>query len=509
MALPTRRRFLNNSLGVAAALSAGSALAAEAVPGERQSTPDASDAAPEPRAATRPSISSANDRINVAVIGCGGRGQYHIGELMSLSDHVNVVALCDPDAGQLEQQAQRVDEEMGALPKTYQDVRKLLEDKEVDAVTVATTNHWHALASIWAVQAGKDVFVEKPLSHNVVEGRRLVQYARKHDRVVLHGTQSRSMRSMRQAMQFIQDGHLGKINLARATCYKRRNAIGLTTGERPVPPGVDNDLYCGPAPLKAPRRKQFHYDWHWFWDYGNGDIGNQGVHQMDIAMWGLNKRELPTQVCSIGGRVGYEDDAETPNTQVSVLRYADGAEVIFEVRGLESKPVPGAKNGVANVFYGTEGTLVVHDYDDCVAYAPDGTKIEMPHYETGAAGNHFTSFIKAVRSRKLAFEAGECEAGHLSSAMCHLSNISYLLGTKQPFEAGRQAFGDDRAAYATLDRLESHLTARGLKLHESDYMIGADLTFDPKNERFTNNDAANRLLTREYRAPFLLPEPVA
>lgn len=510
MSFPTRRHFINSSLGVAAALTAGTVLAqdqkaAEAKPEEpkKDETPDE-----QPQQPKRPKPQGPDERLRVAVIGCGGRGGSHVSDLLNLFDHVNLVALCDPDASHLSEFAKRVEEETGEAPRTFQDVRKLLEEKDIDAVTIATPNHWHSLASIWAMQAGKDVYVEKPLSHNVLEGRRLVETARRTGRICLHGTQARSTRSMNQAMQFLHEGGIGKVHLARGLCYKNRGSIGNVEGEQKVPDSVDYDLWCGPAPKKPLQRSKLHYDWHWVWDYGNGDIGNQGVHQMDICLWGLNKRELAKRVQSVGGRFGYVDDGETPNTQVAVLDY-DDAQIIFEVRGLSSKPVPLAKAGVCNVFYGSNGTLVVNSYDDVVAYGSNGEKLEMPAYKGNADGNHMSLFVKACRSRKLEFEQGEAEVGHLSSALCHLANISYLLGTETPFSAQTKAFGDDRAAYATLARMEEHLATNGLKLEEINYLLGPSLDFDPKSERFTNNEAANKLLTREYRAPFVLPEQVA
>jgi predicted dehydrogenase len=508
MSLPTRRWFLNTSVGVAAAVSAGSALAADVK--EQQGK----------RATTGPTTRSTkkqakgdrlepSDRINMAVIGCGDRGQNHVESMLSLSDHINIVALCDPDESRVAAKAQHVEEESGYAPKIYTDIRKLLEDKDVQAVSIATPNHWHSLASIWAIQAGKDVFVEKPLSHNIMEGRRVVEFARKHNRVVLHGTQSRSSKQMHQAMRFLHEGGLGKVFLARGLCYKKRPSLGQVGSDQPIPSSVNYDLWCGPAPMTPLHRKSLHYDWHWFWETGNGDIGNQGVHQMDICAWGLNKTELPTRVQCIGGRLGYEDDGETPNTQVAVLNY-DDAEVIFEVRGLPSKPVPGAKAGVCNVFYGTEGTLVVNSYSDCTAYAPDGTKIKMPEYsDLSAPGNHFTQFIKSVRSRKLDYHNGDVLAGHVSSAMCHMANISYLLGEEVPFSAKKQAFGDDRAAYATLARLQEHLKDNKLTPEETEYMLGPALEFDATNEKFVGNDAANKMLSRDYREPFVVPDHVA
>ena len=299
MSLPTRRWFLNTSVGVAAAMSAGSALAAD-VKEQQQGKP----------ATTGPTTRSTkkqqskgdplekSDKLNMAVIGCGDRGQNHVESMLSLSDHINIVALCDPDQSRVAAKAQHIEEESGFAPKTYTDIRKLLEDKDVQAVSIATPNHWHSLASIWAIQAGKDVYVEKPLSHNITEGRRVVEFARKHNRVVLHGTQSRSSKQMHQAMRFIHEGGLGKVFLARGLCYKKRPSIGQVGSDQPIPTSVNYDLWCGPAPKAPLHRKSLHYDWHWFWDTGNGDIGNQGVHQMDICAWGLNKTHAAQRASS-------------------------------------------------------------------------------------------------------------------------------------------------------------------------------------------------------------------
>jgi hypothetical protein len=317
-------------------------------------------------------------------------------------------------------------------------------------------------------------------------------------------------------MQFLHDGGLGKVFLARGLCYKQRDSIGLCGADQPIPKGLDYNLWCGPASDAPPHRntKKFgpiHYEWHWFWEYGNGDIGNQGVHQMDIAAWGLNLQEAPTQIQCIGGRLGYKDDGQTPNTQVALFKCPDGAEVIFEVRGLPSvSPLPSMpKEGVCNIFYGTEGMMVCSaSYGKVKVTAPDGSPIEMPAYDTGAGGNHFAQFVRAIKSRKLDYAAGEAAAGHVSATMCHMANISYRTGTVAPFNRETGAFGDDKAALATVQRLEQHLQHNKVKLEETNYMVGSALTFDPKTERFTNNEAANKYLTREYRSPFVVPDHV-
>jgi predicted dehydrogenase len=399
-----------------------------------------------------------------------------------------------------------IEKGQGHAPKFEQDFRKLLDDKTIDIISIATPNHWHSLMAVWAIQAGKDVYVEKPVSHNISEGRRVVEAARRYNRICQAGTQCRSMTGTRAAMGFLRNGKLGKITLARGLCYKSRPSIGKVSGPQEPPSTMDYYLWCGPAPLKKPHHRSavfgaVHYDWHWFWDYGNGDLGNQGIHQMDVARWGLGKNELAKSVVSVGGRFGYVDDGETPNTQICVFDYGD-SELIFEVRGLPTKHLLGAR--VGNVFYGSKGYLVCPSYDSAVAYHPDGQIMEV--FKGG--DDHFGNFIKAVRSRKKEDLNGDILEGHLSSALCHLGNISYRLGIEQPFSKPAQAFGDDKSAYETLARMEEHLKEDKVPLDSTSYHIGRRLMFDAQAERFINDKEADALLTREYRSPFVVPEKV-
>src|SRR5437764_6365081 len=246
-----------------------------------------------------------------------------------------LVALCDVDSNVLENEVKRC-ENKGEKVKGYTDIRKLLEDNDVDVVTIATPNHWHSLAAFWAVQAGKDVYVEKPVSHNVSEGRRVVEASRKYDRIVQAGTQCRTNPGLQEAIAWLREGNLGKIIRARGLCYKRRASIGKVDGAQPIPPHIDYDLWCGPAPMEPLMRKNLHYDWHWVWPTGNGDIGNQGVHEMDLCRWFVGNTTLPDSVMSIGGRFGYDDDATTPNTLITYYDYKP-IPFIFEVRGLPSR----------------------------------------------------------------------------------------------------------------------------------------------------------------------------
>src|SRR5262245_3307 len=339
----TRRDFLHDSAALTAALAGARMLPAEEAEAKK---------------------SDANDQLNVAVIGVRGRGRDHVNGFAGKHNCV-ITTICDVDDDAAGPAIKSAEKAQGRAPQFVKDLRKVLDDKSINIVSIATPNHWHALAAIWALQAGKDVYVEKPVSHNVSEGRRIVEAARKYNRICQTGTQSRSMAGMRQSIEFIQSGKLGKIKLARGLCYKLRPSIGKVDGEQPIPQTVDYDLWCGPAPMKPLMRKRLHYDWHWTWDYGNGDLGNQGIHEMDKARWGLGKTELPRSVVSVGGRFGYVDDGETANTQICVFDYGD-CELIFEVRGLPSKPLQGASIG--NIFYGSEGYLVCPSYDSGVAY---------------------------------------------------------------------------------------------------------------------------------------------
>ncbi len=477
-----RREFLQNTSAFTSLLAAG---------------PIASAVAEEKKAEKK---AAANDRLRVAVVGVNGRGMAHVGGFNN-ANSCEIVTICDCDEAVIGKAMKAVEGKHGQAPKFEQDIRKVVEDKNIDIISIATPNHWHALAAIWAMQNGKDVYVEKPVSHNVSEGRRIVEAARKYNRICQAGTQSRSGTGLREAMAFLHNGGLGKIKVARGLCYKPRGSIGKVTGAQPIPKSIDYDLWCGPAPKNPLMRQKLHYDWHWQWDFGNGDLGNQGIHEMDKARWGLGKNELPKSVVSLGGRFGYVDDGETANTQIAVFDYGD-CELIFEVRGLKTNDFMGAK--VGNIYYGTEGYMVVPNYSSATAYNLKNEKIKS----WGGGEDHFGNFIKAVRSRNYKDLNGEIEEGHLSSAMCHLANISYRLGSEQPFDKTRGAFGDDKEAFATLERMVDHLKDNSLKVEELNYRVGPKLALNPKTETFLDNKAANAMLTREYRKGFAVPAKI-
>jgi predicted dehydrogenase len=449
---------------------------------------------------------SPGDTLGALVVGFGGRGQSHISGMNALKDRgVRLNALCDVDEKILRGGVDAQDKK-GIKVTAYTDMRKAFEDKDIDLVCIATPNHWHALASIWAIQAGKDVYVEKPVSHNVWEGRQIVNAARKHKKIVQTGTQSRSSRAgIGEAVKWVQAGNLGKVLIARGTCYKPRASIGKSDGAQPIPAGIDFDLWCGPAPKDELRRKKLHYDWHWVWNYGNGDLGNQGIHQMDIARWFTGEMELSPRVWSAGGRLGYVDDGETANTQIVYHDYKK-APLIFEVRGLPS--AKGARNmdnfmgsSVGVIIHCEGGHVLVPNYTGATAFDKDGKEIKK---WTGSV-DHFANFLDAVRSRKIEDLHADILEGHLSSALCHTGNISYRLGQKAAPGEIREKIKGDRDAQATFDRMVDHLKANEVDVNVDKLTLGPVLTMDPKKETFSGNADASKMLTRDYRKPFVVP----
>ncbi len=479
-----RRRFLKTSL--AAGFGAGFAIGGTKSSGR---------------------ILGANDTIRIAVAGLNGRGGSHIDEFGKMAG-VEIAYLIDPDTRTYKKRLDQIAKLGGKAPATVQDVRKVLEDHSVDAVSVATPNHWHSLITIWACQAGKDVYVEKPCSHNVHEGRVAVEAARRYKRIVQHGTQSRSSRDWARAVEVIQSGQLGKLLVSRALCYKSRESIGQKPTATP-PEQVAFDLWLGPAPNQPYHANLVHYNWHWFWDFGNGDIGNQGVHQMDIARWmiaGANgsSATYPKSVQSLGGRFGYKDQGETPNTQISVMDFGD-TQLIFEVRGLKTAAYHGEK--VGNIAHLEAGDIVGSKF-----YPKDGSSpvavatLLKSEVKRGPGRDHFDNFIAAVRSRNTADLNADILEGHYSAALCHLANISYRLGAETTYDGASKAFGDDKDAHETLERMADHLKADSVPVDGLKYRVGPKLAFDAASESFTGDSQANALLTRAYRSPFVVPD---
>jgi len=440
-----RRQFLQDTAALAASISAIQATTARA----------ADETAPK----TNGKKVGPNDVVNVAVIGVKGRGMSHVDAFNDLEE-ARITTVCDVDRNVIGKAMKQVTAVNDSEPKFVQDLRRVLDDKDIDVVSIATPNHWHALAAIWAIQAGKDVYVEKPVSHNVSEGRRIVEAAEKYNRIVQAGTQCRSNKGIQDAVEFLRTGKLGKIYMAKGLCYKPRGSIGHKP-DGPVPEGVDYNLWLGPAPVRPFNPNRFHYEWHWNWDYGNGDLGNQGIHQMDLARWGIGKSEFPKTVISSGGRFGYSDDGQTPNTQLVVFEY-DDCELQFEVRGLVTNDE--AKVKIGDIFYGTEGMLAITSYTTWQSFFPAGRDKMEPGPGGSGGGDHYANFLQAVKSRDVKSLTGPIEEGHLSSAYCHLGNIAYRLGRK--------------------------------------------LHINPSTESFVNDSEADAMLTRDYRAPFVVPAKV-
>jgi predicted dehydrogenase len=445
----------------------------------------------------------ANDRINVAVIGIRGMGQTHIREYSQLKN-VQVAAICDVDKNLFEPRIKGLfTSHQLPRPKTYQDLRKLYEDKDIDAVSVVIPNHWHALASIWAIQSGKHVSVEKPCCHNFYEGQKLVEAAKKYKVVVQDGAEQRSNPSAQSAVDFLRKGKLGEVYMAKGVCYKWRDSIGsypdgpmradeafaiTRDGTRFGPPftkeylsGVDYDLWLGPAPSRPFNRNRFHYNWHWHWDYGNGDMGNQGVHEMDVARWGLGVK-LPMKISAIGGHMMFDDAQQTPNVLMALFEFssADGGGdkkkiLQFEVRPWMTNPegdhlgaseaqqnnyMTSSENVVGNIFYGSEGYML----KDVNRWRTFMGKQREPGESGEGIGNHYQNFVDAIRANDAGLLTSPIEEGFYSCALIHLANISYRLGRT--------------------------------------------IHFDPEKQTIINDKEATALLTREYREPYSIPKQV-
>jgi predicted dehydrogenase len=418
--------------------------------------------------------------VQIGIVGLGGRGRNHMdyyGEI----EHCRVAAVCDVNQAARERAVAGIQKTKNYKPAEFTDMRELFASKDIDAVSLPLPNHWHALSTIWACQAGKDVYVEKPASHNMFESRQMVEAARKYKRMVQVGSQSRSTPHKMKAIQLLKEGAIGKVFGARALCFRRRFSIGRTP-DQPVPPGVDWDKFLGPAQMKPFSLNKFDYNWHWFWDTGNGDIGNQGVHEMDIALWGLNRTDWPKQVTSTGGKFIWQDDQETPNMQHAAFVWGDG-EMSFDVRNLPTPPEALAPmrgpNYVGNIFFGDLGFLVLDGAGFQVFKSTAGNFVgargagaggreryekTVEEKDSGdAAVAHVRNFIEAVKSRDHTKLTAEIGIGARSAAFCHLANLAYRLG-------------------------------RPLKMDATG--------------RFIGDGEANAMQTRKYRAPYVVPERV-
>ena len=435
-------------------------------------------------------VRGANNDIRVAVAGINGRGGSHIKAFHNM-EGVRVVALCDVDRKVLERRANDF-RKRNETVDTYVDVRKLLDDKNIDVVSVATTNHWHSLITVWACQAGKDVYVEKPCSHNVFEGRQCVEAARKYKRMVQHGTQRRSGGHWK-TLRDIASGKRGKLLVVRGGNLNGRSSIGFKP-TKASPEHIDFNIWLGPAPKQPYHENLVHYNWHWFWDFGNGDIGNRGVHSIDLCRWTIPNATLPKSVISIGGRFVWKDQAETPNLQLAVFDFGQ-TKLIYEVSNLKTQN-------------GRPGTV----FDDGASVEPieitSPPDVKNPAAERGPGGEIFKNFIACVRSRKSKDLDAHILEGHYSSALCHLPNISYRLGEQVSFGNRPRELGDDEEVNKSFEWFVDTAKDNGVDLKKSTYCLGRKLQLDPKKEKFIGDPEADRLLTRRYRKPFVVPKKV-
>ena len=452
----------------------------------------------------------ANDDVRVGVVGFRSKGMQHI-EVFKKLKGVRVVALCDVDSEVMDKALKKHFSDGTPKPKTFTDVRKMLEDKEIDAICVATPNHWHAPITVWACQAGKDVYVEKPCSHTVWEGRQMIKAARKYNRIVQVGMQSRSDPGLKEVFQYINEGKLGDIQYVRGFYYNIRKSIGKVSGPQTPPPSVDYDLWLGPAPKAPLMRKELHYDWHWQWPYGNGELGNNGVHMLDIATWALGIHEFPSRVISLGGRFVIEDDAETPNTHVTYYDYKPYP-IVSEIYNLPRWTGDVAEDN----FYGHRHGVQVKCRDEFYVgyldggwvYDNDGKRVKQ--YVGDGGGSHHQNFIDAVRSRKADDLNAEVAKGHLSAGLCHLGNISHRIGVPAKGPKIKEAFSGIPLLADSTERFHESLLMNSADMLKTPRILGPWLTFDNASEKFTGEKAAeaNELLTYKYRAGFEIPEEV-
>jgi predicted dehydrogenase len=452
---------------------------------------------------------SASDAVRVAVVGVQRRGPQLVDWFRKVPG-VRVAALCDCDR-QFFAPVLRKLAEQDEKAATVVDFRRLLDDRRLDAVAIAAPNHWHALMAVWACQAGKDVYVEKPVSHTLIEGRRMIQAARRHKRIVQAGTQNRSCTGLQRALAWLREGHLGQVTLVRGFDYPKRESIGKTVGPQPVPDTCDYNLFQGPAPLAPLRRRRLHYDWHWFWATGDGDCGNRGVHTFDHIRWFLGQSGLPRRTISIAGRCGWDDDGETPNTQVTLFDY-EPVPVLWEMQTLPKRMRPPhlarTKGLVGSMIIECEGGYLGGYRSGGVAIDRSGTVVQRFKGDGGVT--HAANFVEALRQRKPGLLRADVREGHVSAALCHLANISYHVGRPAAPKTLRRAVQDNKLLADATARLLAHLAVNGIEPAKTPLTLGQWLTTDPATERFTGDAAelASRHRGRKYRPPFVLPEEV-
>lgn len=464
---------------------------------------------------------SPNDAVNVAVIGLGsttavggvgGRGHQLIGRLREIPG-AKIVSLCDADQEHLDRELEAA-RDHGETPSSCRDLREVLDDPGVDAVVIALPNHWHALATVWACQAGKDVYIEKPFSYDLWEGRQMVEAARTYGRMVQVGTQRRSSGFLSRVFDRLHGGELGDIRFAHALVYRPRESLGTVDTPTTPPSTVDYDLWCGPAPNEPLMRKQLHYEWHWFWDTGNGEMGNNGIHVIDAARWALGQDRTPPRAMSIGGRFAFDDCGETANTQVALLDF-EPAPLICEIRnvsaGRDAFSTGKFRDLNGGIVIDCEGGYFAGDSGGGAFYDRQGKKIEdLGEGDSPGALEqaHLSSFLDAVRSRKAGDLTAQPIEGHRSTACCHLANVSHRLGSQESPRAIREATSGNAELADAFERCRAYLGENGVDLDDTPATLGPWVTFDEEQGRFVGDfaDAANKLSRRAYRKPFEVPD---
>ena len=448
-----------------------------------------------------------NSQLRMAVIGFNGQGRSHI---RAYKDHL--VALCDTDLTVLGKAAESFEKDNGHKVDQVQDFRRILDRDDIDAISIATPNHLHSLITILAAQSGKDVYCEKPISHTVWEGRQVANAARRYNRIIQCGTQARSSRAIKEAVEFAQSGQLGKMLCVTGTCYKPRQSIGKLDKPLQIPSHIDYELWCGPAAKVDLYRPKLHYDWHWDYNTGNGDMGNQGIHQMDVARWFHGATTLSPRVVSFGGRLGYVDAGNSANTQVVLHDYPE-CPLIFETRGLPKskaaqrnwgRSMDNYKGSQIGVVIECENGYVVStaSYGEVRAYDNSGEQIKR--WRGGSS--HHENFLAAVKSRKPEDLNAESLEGHLSSALCHTGGVSHMVGEPRTAKEILDSVAKHERLRDSVERMLNHLRANEVNIDEPVVTAGAWLEMDPTTEQFTNNPAANDLVRREDRQPFVVPE---
>lgn len=504
MSKVSRRRFLEDSLFGIAALGAASAGLSAFSPAPVFSQENV----------------SPNEKLGVMLVGCGDRGGAHIG-FFSKDKRTIILTVCDPDENNGKRRCDELEKSQGVRPKYVKDMREGFQDESIDIVTCATTNHWHTLTGVWAMQAGKHCYIEKPISHNVFEGKAITAAAKKYGCICQTGTQCRSNPANIEAVKFIRSGGIGEVKFSRGLCYKRRKSIGAL-GKFDPPKELDYSIWSGPAQILPVTRQRFHYDWHWQRVYGNGDLGNQGPHQTDIARWHLGLDRYPNSVISYGGRLGYQaerkdpsyiDAGDTANTEISIYDYGDMC-IVFETRGLETPsmktPVGPGQASIGVITYGSEGYMVQQQYGYSVAIDLQGKIIK--EFKGGHDGLHYGNFVEAVQKNDPSMLNSDARCGALSAGLSHIGNISYYLGEKNHVsvaEAKKVLSGikslDNNIE--TLERTVEHLESEKNKVDLKKYPLsmGPLLKFDPEKEVFIDNAEANKMITRDYRTPYVVP----